>query len=114
MIRVRRVFLRPEKTDEFIALVKTELMPFVKQSGVGTFAYSRVRFGGASNEFSSVTGINSWADLDEMPSYIKAMGDAKYKAYVAKTSSMITRAEVNVYRYQADLSYMPPTLTASK
>ncbi len=115
LLRVRRVTLRPDKLGEFTALVKSEVMPAVKQSGIATYAYSRVRFGGPGNELYSVTGLSSWADLDDMPPFVKAMGEAKYQAYLAKANTMITRSEVNIYRYQADLSYIPqPATSASR
>jgi hypothetical protein len=59
--------------------------------------------GGPTNEFLSATGVQALSELDEMAPR-KAMGEAKFKAWMAKRDAVIVSSEVNLYRYRPELS----------
>jgi hypothetical protein len=56
----------------------------------------------------SVLGFNSWADLDIGIGPEKALNKEGYAALVAKASTLIVSSQFDIYRFQPDLSYLPP------
>ena len=114
MIVVSRTVIRADKADDYLAMLKNEFWPAVKTSGVTTFGVARPRFGGPTSEFYTSASLSNWADLDDHSSIRKAMGEAKYQAFAAKASAMTMSRTLNVYRYMADLSYVPAALTAAR
>jgi hypothetical protein len=52
--------------------------------------------------------MNSWADFDGEFGAEKGFGKEGYKALVAKVRTLITSSQFDVYRFEPDLSYMPP------
>ena len=53
MVRTLRTRVKPERVNDYIALMKSDLFPAVKKSGVKAYGVSRTRFGGPTNEFRS-------------------------------------------------------------
>ena len=48
-------------------------------------------------------GVQALTELDD-PGPRKAMGEAKYKAWIAKRDAVIVSSEVNLFRYRPELS----------
>ena len=99
--------VRPEKVDEYLALMKSDLLPAVKKAGLKDYSLARVRFGAPSSDFLSVAAMDSWADLDGTSWIIRAMGEDGYQRFLAKLRPLRTESEWNIYRYMPDLSYQP-------
>ena len=55
--------------------------------------------------------MEKWADLDEPIGVEKVLGKEGYQALLAKIRPLIMQAEVNEYRFQPELSYLPPAPT---
>ena len=108
-IRVLRSNVKPDKIEEYRNQSKELFAAGVKPSGVKNYTVSRTRAGGPNSEFHSATGLSSLTEMDESP-IVKAMGQAKYNAWLTRRNALVNRSEVNVYRYRADLS----TYTAPK
>ncbi|MBM3753607.1 MAG: hypothetical protein FJW38_06465 [Acidobacteria bacterium] len=107
--RVLQTWVRPGQIDNYRALIKAEMLPAAKKAGMKLYSRSRVRMGGSTNEFNSVTGFDKWAELDGEGPIVKAIGgQAAYEKFLAKLNPMITRTEVQVYRFMKDQSYLPP------
>ena len=110
LARVLRTWVRPDQVDAYRALTKSDVLPAFKRAGTKTYSTARTRFGGSTYEFSAVTGIDKWADLDSEAPLIKGLGgQAAYEKFMAKRATMVTRTEVEMYRFLKDQSYMPPT-----
>ncbi|MBI4891594.1 MAG: hypothetical protein HY821_13295 [Acidobacteria bacterium] len=107
MVRMMRTQVKPDKVNAYTDLIKSELLPAMQKSGVKLFLYARVRFGGPSQEFSSIIGLDSWSNLDEQSPVIKALGVDGYRQFVAKVTPLVERTEYNVYRFLPELSYIP-------
>ena len=108
MIRVMRSLVRADKVNDYLALVKSDVVPAVKKGQLKVFSVARTRYGAPVNEIVSVTGLQSWADLDGASPLVEGMGGReKYDAFLAKVTPMIIRTQVDVYRYQPELSYTP-------
>jgi|HubBroStandDraft_1064217.scaffolds.fasta_scaffold399280_1 hypothetical protein len=108
MIRVLVTDVRPEKIGDYLDLMRNEILPAVKKGGVTSYTFASRRFGAPSTEFISVGGLNSWADLDGGYGAEKGLGKEGYKALLAKVRTLIVQSQYDVYRFDPDLSYLPP------
>lgn len=107
MIRVLLTQVRPEKYQEYLDLVKNVIFPAVKKGGTKDFSVAEGRLGVSSLEFTSVTGFNSWADLDAGIGAQKGLSKEDYQALLDKVRALITQSEYEIYRYEPDESYLP-------
>jgi hypothetical protein len=108
MIRVLVTDVRPDKIGDYLDLMKNEILPAVKKGGVKDYTFASRRFGAPNTQFISVAGMNSWADFDGEFGAEKGLGKEGYKALVAKVRMLITSSQYDVYRFESDLSYLPP------
>lgn len=102
-IRVIKTQVKPGKVAEVKALVREWVDGGVKPAGVKVYTVTQTRMGGPTGELVSVTGVDSLAALDEVAPR-KAMGEAKYNAWVARRDAAIEGSEVNVLRFRPELS----------
>lgn len=105
MIRVARINAAAGKMDELLATMKAITVPAMKAAGVTSYGVGRARFGGGTNQVLTHTGMSSWADLDGPTPIEKTAGRDAYLKYVEKVSTLTTRIEWTVYRFQPELSY---------
>ena len=108
MISNLRTVVKPERLDEYLALIKSDLLPAVQKSGMKTFLVTRTRFGGRATEFRSAIALNGWADLDGPSPIVTALGgDAGYQKFLAKIRPLLVESEYTIYRHRADLDFVP-------
>jgi hypothetical protein len=108
MIRVLVTDIRPEKYNDYLALIKSNILPGIKKSGQKDYSIAESRYGAPSTQITSVVGFNNWADLDEGIGARKALGKEGYQSLLAKVRPLIVSSQSDVYRFQPDLSYLPP------
>ncbi len=108
MVRVLTTVVRPEKYNEYLALVKSDVLPAAQKGGAKTYIFAEARYGAPSTQVSSVISMDKWADLDEPLGVEKGLGKEGYQALVAKVRPLIVQSEYNEYRFQPELSYLPP------
>jgi hypothetical protein len=108
LIRVPVTQVRPDKVNDYLALAKSDILPAIKKSGAKDFTMAQGRFGEPSSTITSVLGFSNWAELDAGIGPVKALGKDGYAALVAKVGSLIVSAQYDLYRFQPDLSYLPP------
>lgn len=113
LVQVVRASVRPDKVNEYLALVKGTSLPAFRKAGVKRRIFARVRLGGPSNEFVTSVGLEKWADLDGPNPVQKALGDQGYQDYVSKLGVLIYRSQFDVYRYLPDASYVTETRSSS-
>jgi hypothetical protein len=113
MVQVVRVSVRPERVNDYLALVKSATLPAYKKAGVKRRIFARVRFGGPSTDFVTSTGFEKWADLDGTSPLQKALGEQGYQDYLTKLSPLIYRSQFDVFRYLPDASYVPGSAVSS-
>lgn len=109
MIRILVTDVRPEKIGDYRDLVKNEILPAIKKSGLKDYTVALRRFGAPSTEFISVAGMTNWADFDGDFAVEKGLGKEGYQALLVKVRALIASSQYDVYRFQPDLSYLPPT-----
>jgi hypothetical protein len=117
LLRLTRTRVRNGKNDEYLAALKTDLIPALKKMGVKSFRVRQVLYGGNLNEFSTASGMEKWAEMDGSTNELaKAMGgDAAFKKYTDKMEQIVTARDRVMLRYLPDLSYYPtPVTTAAR
>ena len=107
MIRVLISEVRADKVPDYLALVKSDIIPAVKKSGAKDYTIAQGRFGEYSSTITAVLGFNKWADMDEGIGAEKGLGKDGYAALLMKTRPLIVSSQIDVYRFQPDLSYLP-------
>ena len=107
MIRVIAAEVRPDKVSDYLAMVKSDILPAIRKSGANFFSITRGRFGQPNSVVTSVLGINSWADLDGGVGAQKGMSNAEFSALTTKVNSLVVSSQYDILRFQPDLSYMP-------
>ena len=106
-LKTIRMRIRPEKVPDFLALMKSDLVPAVQKAGVKNHVMARVRYGAPRNEFVSATGFDSYAELDGLSPVAKAMGEEGYRKFNEKLRTVTLSNVQNIYRYLPDFSYVP-------
>lgn len=106
MMREVRTRVRPGKANEYAALVKNELLPALKKTGVTSFRMRQVQYGGSRTEFGSVIPLAKWSELDTMGSALQnAMGAEGYAKYMQKIGEITAWSEYLVWRVVPEASY---------
>lgn len=104
---VRVDIVKPGKVADYTAMMKDVVQTY-KQMGKAKGVYtSRVSYGGNAYEFHSVVSFASLADLSSTADFRKAMGEAKYAAFIKKLGEVIDSSERNLVRYRPEFSYVP-------
>jgi hypothetical protein len=112
LLRIARTRIRPDKVEEWKALMKSDVLPACKKAG-RTLTVRQVRYGGPTNEFYVSSRLANWADAGKNP-LRESMGAEAYDRMVAKLSALTTFREVDVYRYRADMSFTAPVTSAQR
>lgn len=102
-----RVNVHPDMIQQWMATVKSELVPAWKKAGQPGMLARRVEYGGSRNQFTIRVPLNKWADLDGEGPLVKALGQDGAAKLGAKLSSM-SSAEWLIYNYVPELSVPPP------
>jgi len=115
MIVVDWLRVQPGKGAEFHALAKSDLLPMMKKAGVKFFFVAQTAYGAPITGMEVVVGITNWASLDG-PSPFMSMGEEASRRYFEKRVALTVARTEDVYRFRADLSYLPaqPSATAQK
>jgi hypothetical protein len=113
MIRVLVTQVRPDKYHDYLDLQKNAILPAIQKSGAKDYNFAEKRLGEPSPEFVSVIGFSNWADLDGTIGAEKGLGKDGYQALLNQVRALIVQSEYFIYRYQPDLSYLPPPAPAA-
>jgi len=108
MIRVLVSQIRPDKVNDYLALVKSDILPAIKKTGQKDYSIAQGRYGEPSATITSVAGLRNWADLDGGFGVEKALGKEGYQTFLLKLTPLVTSTQFDIYRFQPDLSYLPP------
>jgi hypothetical protein len=107
MVRVLTTIVRPEKFDEYLKLIKTDVLPAAQKGGLKTYIFAEAKYGAPNTQVSSVIAMDKWAELDEPFGIEKALGKEGYQALLQKIRPLVVQSEANEYRFQPELSYLP-------
>jgi len=99
-----RLRINPGKTEEYINLYKTEVLPLLKKADSKVFAAS-LRLGTDGYDLTLETPMSKFADLDAPPALIRVLGPQVVAAATAKLNPLATVMENTILVRQADLSF---------
>jgi hypothetical protein len=111
MIRVLVTDIRPDKYQEYLDLVKSDILPAARKGGIKVYEFAKAIYGAPNTEVSSVVAMDNWADLDGEVGVQKGLGKEGYQRLLEKVRPLIVQSVVNEYRFQPELSYLPPATT---
>lgn len=104
MLRVVRTRVRPGMADQYLALIKNELIPAYKKAGIPSFRVRRIEYGGSRNDLTTSTPINKMAELDGDSPLVKAVGQTGATQWLNKAAQLIAFSEYWIYRYVPEAS----------
>lgn len=107
MLRVLVTQVRADKVPDYLALVKSDILPAVKKSGAKDYTIAQGRFGESGSTITSVLGFNAWAEFDQGLGVEKGIGKEGLAALLAKLRPLIATSQYDIYRFEPELSYLP-------
>ena len=111
-IKVYRTRVKPGMAEQFISLLKTDIMPAIKKMN-GSMRIRQVEMGGNTNDFTGSFPFEKWAEQDDSASFTKAMGgEEAVRKFAERMSQIEAGTEVIVIRYVPELSYFPASTAA--
>jgi hypothetical protein len=96
--------LLPGKRQEFVALVRDQLIPAFRKSSILGVVTNEMAFGSGSGDWVFAVPVQSWAELDKPMPLITSMGQQAAEALLARVDSMTERSETIVLLTRPDLS----------
>ncbi len=105
---VTQVHVAPGRRVEYENLIKNEVLPVMKQAGVGGFWVSQSIFGGDGTTFVSLTLYDSFAEIGKRSPFVKVLGQEGATKLGQKFTGIITNIGSSIRRYNAELSFPPP------
>jgi len=104
MVQVIRTTVKPGMGNEYMNLVKSEVVPAYKKAGIKTFVLITPAYG----EGDVVSVIpRSWKDIDAGQPLAKALGQEGYAALLKKLNAMTVKRQIDLYQYRPGMSYRP-------
>jgi len=103
--RFVRTQVRPGMMDDYMALMKNELLPALKKGGVKDYRARRIEYGGSRDVITSRTGLSSWAELDGPTATEKALGKAGAAALLKKLGALAT-SQYSLYTPVPEISFV--------
>src|SRR5262249_14759648 len=96
-----------EKTPEWIALYKSEVLPALRKAGVKDAGVATAVFGARAGTYYLSGFLDKATDLDGQSPLERGMGAEGFRKFLQKVTPMTASIEQNVFRVRTDLSYIP-------
>ena len=96
--------LMPGKRQEFVALLRDQLMPAFRKSSIMGVVSNEMAFGSGSGDWVFAVPVRSWSELDKPMPLIESMGQQAAEQLLSRADSMVERSETIVLRTRPDLS----------
>jgi hypothetical protein len=104
---VSSVHVAVGRTQDFENYTKNDYVPVMAKGGVN-YLVSETIFGGAVNEYVTLTMRDSFADLDKGPVTVQVLGmEGAQKLLQKLPAGTVTHLERSIVRFVAELSIMP-------
>ena len=105
LVVVNSVSVVPGRAAAFENLVKTEILPAVKKADVTGYFVSQTMFGGDSWGYTSVTFVDSFAEIGKGSPILRALGPAGAASFFAKFAGIVAHQERVIARFNPELSF---------
>jgi hypothetical protein len=96
--------LLPGKRQEFVALLRDQLMPAFRKSSIIGVVSNEMAFGSGSGDWVFAVPVRSWSELDKPMPLFESMGQQAAEQLLGRAESMVERSETIVLRTRPDLS----------
>lgn len=106
-LRMTRLRVQQGKADQFMAMIKDDMLPALKQAGVKMYRVRRAEYGASRNEFVTVYAMEKFGELDEQSALAKALGPDGFRKWLEKSSAIVAYSEYLVYTVRPELSWIP-------
>jgi hypothetical protein len=93
------------KGPDFESWLKNDLVPGLRKSEIDGYWVHQTVFGGDVGEWTNLTLVRNYADLDGEGPLIRALGRENAAKIIAKSSPFIVSVERSIARTRPDLSY---------
>jgi hypothetical protein len=100
--------LLPGKREEFVALLRNELMPAFRKSSIIGLVANEMAFGSGTGDWVFAVPVQSWAELDKPMPLFTSMGQQAAEELLSRADAMVERSETIVLRTRSDLSAAAP------
>ena len=105
LVVVNSVSIVPGRAAAFESMVKTDILPVMKKADVIGYFISQSMFGGDSWGYTSVTFVDSFAEIGKGSPFLRVLGPAGSATFFAKFAGLVAHQERVIARYNADLSF---------
>lgn len=105
---VTNVHVLAGKGPDFENWLKTEILPVYKKMNVPGYWVHQTVFGGDANEYTILSLVDNFADLDKGPWLAQAVGPEAAQKVLQHGSMFVAKVERSVAKYHPELSYATP------
>lgn len=105
LVVVNSVSVVPGRAAAFESLVKTDILPAVKKADVTGYFVSQTMFGGDAWGYTSVTFVDSFAEIGKGSPILRALGPAGAASLFAKFAGVVAHQERMIARFNPELSF---------
>ena len=105
LVVVNSISVLPGRTAAFENLVKTDILPVMKKADVIGYFISQTMFGGDGNGYTSVTFVDSFAEIGKGSPFQRVLGPAGSAALFAKYAGVVAHQERSIARFNPELSF---------
>jgi hypothetical protein len=114
MAILTEVEIANDKVMEFEAFIKNEWIPALKKGGGKHYSVVQVLYGGAMNQYMTLVGIDTFADLAKGHPVTRALGDEGLNKLSAKSGGFAHHIERKIIRLDPDLSFEVKTTSEAR
>jgi hypothetical protein len=112
LVTIQTLQLLPGKGPEFATITSTEFLPALKKAGATDYWVFATNFGGSGGERTIVSPASKFADFDQGPPIVRALGAEAAQKLTQKRNALTTRSEITIMRFLPNLSYGAPARPA--
>ena len=102
---VNAISVVPGRATAFENLVKSDILPVMKKADVIGYFVSQSIFGGDGYGYTTVTFMNSFAEIAKGSPFLRVLGPAGAANMVAKFAGVVAHQERSIVRFNPELSF---------
>jgi hypothetical protein len=105
LVVVNSISVVPGRATAFENLVKTDILPVMKKADVTGYFVSQSVFGGDGYGYTSVTFVDSFAEIGKGSPFLRVLGRAGAASLVAKFAGVVAHQERMIAPFNPELSF---------
>jgi hypothetical protein len=105
MAVVNSIHVAPGRGQDFENILKNDILPALKKADVIAYLVNQTVHGGNSNEYITLTIVDSFAEIGKGSPVVRGMGGQEaYNKFASRTAGIVVHQERSIMRYVPDLS----------